>query len=131
MGLSRGHAAYRLAWENSFNERIPFIPLLRQDLTLASNGMSTWIAGEKQGLGIEERKINWRKFEVMGEVIVMIQNSQMSGYKFGPRDEEIVKLILETRVLEGSEVSFHFLLDYCLFCKPFRYCIAVQNYVDD
>lgn len=108
MGLSRGHAAYRLAWENSFNERIPFIPLLRQDLTLASNGMSTWIAGEKQGLGIEERKINWRKFEVMGEVIVMIQNSQMSGYKFGPRDEEIVKLILETRVLEGSEVGFSF-----------------------
>jgi RasGEF domain/RasGEF N-terminal motif len=97
MGLSRGHAAYRLAWENSFTERIPFIPLLRQDLTLASNGMSTWI--EKEG----EKRINWRKFEVMGEVIVMIQNSQLSGYKFQPKDEEIVKLILETKVLEGSE----------------------------
>jgi hypothetical protein len=109
MGLSRGHAAYRLAWENSFNERIPFIPLLRQDLTLASNGMNTWVVGgdkEKEAVVLADRKINWRKFEVMGEVIVMIQNSQMSGYKFSPRDEEVVKLILETRVLEGSEVCF-------------------------
>jgi hypothetical protein len=124
MGLSRGHAAYRLAWENSFNERIPFIPLLRQDLTLASNGMNTWVAGgekEKEAVGLGERKINWRKFEVMGEVIVMIQNSQMSGYKFSPRDEEVVKLILETRVLEGSEVCFPFsfaFLSLVLFRNP-------------
>ena len=124
MGLSRGHAAYRLAWENSFNERIPFIPLLRQDLTLASNGMNTWVGGgekEKEAVGLGERKINWRKFEVMGEVIVMIQNSQMSGYKFSPRDEEVVKLILETRVLEGSEVCFPFFLAFLslvLFRKP-------------
>lgn len=115
MGLSRGHAAYRLAWDNSFNERIPFVPLLRQDLTLASNGMNTWVVGgekEKEAVGLAERKINWRKFEVMGEVIVMIQNSQMSGYKFSPRDEEVVKLILETRVLEGSEVCVPFPLLY-------------------
>lgn len=100
MGLSRGHAAYRLAWENSFNERIPFIPLLRQDLTLASNGMNTWV--EKEGC---EKKINWRKFEVMGEVIVMIQNSQQSGFQFAAKDEDVVRLILETKVLEGSEDS--------------------------
>jgi len=97
MGISRSYAPYRMAWENSFTERIPFLPLLRQDLTMAATANQTFI-GEN---------VNWKKFEIMGEVMVGVQKSLEQPYGFGPRSlrsDEIVKLILETKVLEESEV---------------------------
>jgi hypothetical protein len=98
MGHSRSHAAYRMAWENSFNERIPFIPLLRQDLTMAATANQTLIGPN----------VNWKKFEIMGDAIVGVQRSMEQHYTFPPRSmrtEETVKLILESRILEESEVS--------------------------
>lgn len=98
MGISRSHAAYRMAWQNSFNERIPFLPLIRQDLTMAASANQTFIGAN----------INWKKFEIMGDVIVGIQKSFENPYSFPARShrtEEITKLILETKVLEESEVS--------------------------
>ena len=97
MGISRSHAAYRMAWDNSFNERIPFIPLLRQDLTMASSANQTFIGAN----------VNWKKFEIMGEAIVGVQRSLEQHYTFPHRtirSEETVKLILESRILEESEV---------------------------
>jgi hypothetical protein len=97
MGLSRSHAAYRMAWENSFAERIPFLPLVRQDLTMAATANPTFITSN----------INWKKFEIMGEVIVGIQKSLETPYSFPPRtvrSEDTVKLVLETKILEESEV---------------------------
>ncbi|KAK5446306.1 hypothetical protein LTS15_010002 [Exophiala xenobiotica] len=98
MGLSRSHAAYRMAWENSFAERIPFLPLVRQDLTMAATANPTFITSN----------INWKKFEIMGEVIVGIQKSLEHPYSFPPRtvrSEDTVKLVLETKILEESEDS--------------------------
>lgn len=98
MGHSRSHAAYRMAWENSFNERIPFIPLLRQDLTMAATANQTFIGSN----------VNWKKFEIMGEAIVGVQRSLEQHYTFPQRtmrSEETVRLILDSRILEESEVS--------------------------
>ncbi|KAJ6144297.1 hypothetical protein N7470_008192 [Penicillium chermesinum] len=69
MGTQRSHFAYRLAWENSFSERIPFLPLHRRDLVSAEEGNKTFIGENKS-------RINWKKFEVMGEVVLGIQRSQ-------------------------------------------------------
>lgn len=97
MGISRSHSAYRMAWDNSFTERIPFLPLVRQDLTMAASANQTFIGSN----------INWKKFEIMGDVIVGIQKSLEQPYSFGQRTsrtEEITRLILETKIVEESEV---------------------------
>jgi hypothetical protein len=97
MGLSRSYAAYRMAWDNSFSERIPFLPLVRQDLTMASSANPTFIG----------TNVNWRKFEIMGDVIVGVQRSLENPYSFPTRSnrtEEITRLVLETKIVEESEV---------------------------
>jgi hypothetical protein len=48
MGPQKSHSAYRLAWENSSGERIPYIPLHRRDLVSASEGNSTFIGDKKK-----------------------------------------------------------------------------------
>lgn len=98
MGHQKSHAAYRMAWDNSSSERIPFLPRLQEDLTKAASANATWIGN----------RINWAKFEVMGETIVSIQKSQDQPYNFPDRTargQDISKLILETKVLDGDEVS--------------------------
>ena len=98
MGHSRSHAAYRMAWENSFAERIPFLPLLRQDLTMAATANSTFISSN----------INWKKFEIMGEAIVGVLGSLEHPYSFGPRTstgDNVISLILQSKILEEAEVS--------------------------
>lgn len=111
MGISRSHAAYRMAWENSFNERIPFLPLLRQDLTMAATANQTFIGAN----------INWKKFAIMGEAIVGVQRSLEQHYTFPPRtmrSEETTKLILEARILEESEVSLLLFVSRSLLTQP-------------
>ena len=98
MGHSRSHAAYRMAWENSFAERIPFLPLLRQDLTMAATANPTFIGSN----------INWKKFQIMGEAMVGVQGSLEHPYQFTTRtstSDHVISLILQTKVLEESEVS--------------------------
>jgi hypothetical protein len=98
MGHSRSHSAYRMAWENSFTERIPFLPLLRQDLTMASTANQTFIGNN----------INWKKFEIMGESIVGVQGSLEHPYHFPTRtstSDHVISLLLNTKILEESEVS--------------------------
>lgn len=97
MGSAKSHFAYRLAWENSFAERIPFIPLHRRDLVAAEDGNRTLV-------GPGGDRINWKKFEVMGEVVVGIQKSQDRPYSFGHRNLEVAWMVLETKILEGDEV---------------------------
>lgn len=99
MSLQKSHAAYRMAWENSFSERIPLLPRIQEDLTKAANANTTMI-GEN---------INWAKFEVLGETVVSIQQSQEQPYQFPgrtTRSREITKMLLETKILQGTEVSF-------------------------
>lgn len=98
MGHQKSHAAYRMAWENSSGERIPFLPRVQEDLIKAATANPTFVGGQ----------IKWSKFEVMGETLVGIQKSQDQSYVFPDRTArslDIEKLILETKILESGEVS--------------------------
>ena len=97
MGTQKSHAAYRLAWENSFSERIPYLALLRRDLIAAEDGNMSFI-------GPEGRLINWKKFEIMGQIIIGIQKSQDRPFYFPVKNEDVMKLVLETKILEGDMV---------------------------
>ncbi|KAK2791181.1 hypothetical protein FQN51_002256 [Onygenales sp. PD_10] len=90
MGTQKSHFAYRLAWENSFAEKIPFLPLHRRDLVSAEEGNKTFI-------GPNNDRINWRKFEIMGEVVLGIHNSQRTPFPCYPKNEDVRRLILETK----------------------------------
>jgi hypothetical protein len=97
MSTQKSHAAYRLAWENSFSERIPYLALLRRDLIAAEDGNMSFI-------GPEGSLINWKKFEIMGQIIIGIQKSQDRPFYFPVKNEDVMKLVLETKILEGDMV---------------------------
>ncbi|KAL6234123.1 hypothetical protein BDW75DRAFT_231423 [Aspergillus navahoensis] len=96
MGTQKSHFAYRLAWDNSFSERIPFLPLHRRDLVSAEEGNKTFI-------GDSRNRINWKKFEVMGEVVLGIQRSQKTPYPHLHRYDEVSRLILDTKLSGDDE----------------------------
>ncbi|KAI2944106.1 hypothetical protein CBS63078_108 [Aspergillus niger] len=96
MGTQKSHFAYRLAWDNSFAERIPFLPLHRRDLVSAEEGNKTFVGDNKN-------RINWRKFEVMGEVVLGIQRSQKTPYPHMPKYEEVERLVLEIKLSGDDE----------------------------
>lgn len=96
MGTQKGHFAYRLAWENSFGERIPFLPLHRRDLVSAEEGNKTY-------LGDNGDRINWRKFDIMGEVVLGIQRSQRTPYPMIQRNEDVARLVLDTKPMRDEE----------------------------
>ncbi|KAI0459009.1 RAP guanine nucleotide exchange factor 4 [Xylaria acuta] len=88
MGTQKGYFAYRLAWENSPLPRIPFIPLHRRDLVSAEEGSITFV-------GPQGDRLNWKKFEVLGEVILPIMKSQSTPYPNLSRHDEARELILD------------------------------------
>lgn len=100
MGTQKSHFAYRLAWENSFGERIPFLPLHRRDLVSAEEGNKTFVGENKS-------RINWKKFEIMGEVILGIQRSQKTPHSYVAKNEEVMRLLLDTKLSNDEEVSLH------------------------
>lgn len=106
MGTQRSHGAYRLAWENSFSERIPFLPLHRRDLVSAEEGNKTFVGENKS-------RINWKKFEVMGEVILGIQRSQRTPHPQAHKYEDVERLILDTKLSGDEEVS-----RLCILFRP-------------
>lgn len=99
MGSQKSHSAYRLAWTNTPTQRIPFLPLHLRDLVLAEQGNRTYVSGA------EGERINWKKFEIMGEVIIGIQKSQEIPYPTINRNEEMQRLILDGRFCEDEDVS--------------------------
>ena len=107
MGSQKSHSAYRLAWANTPTQRIPFLPLHLRDLVLAEQGNRTYVAGA------EGERINWKKFEIMGEVIVGIQKSQEVPYPTMNKSEEVQRLILDGRFCEDEDVSLVILLSFC------------------
>ncbi|KAI9826165.1 MAG: hypothetical protein M1819_007421 [Sarea resinae] len=96
MGTQRSHFAYRLAWENSSTERIPFLPLHRRDLVSAEHGNRTFV-------GEGGKRINWKKFEVMGEVVIEMQRSQATPYPNITRNEEVRGLILDGKFSKDDD----------------------------
>jgi hypothetical protein len=99
MGSQKSHFAYRLAWENSPLPRIPFIPLHRRDLVSAEEGSRTFV-------GQNGERINWKKFEVLSEVILPIMKSQVMPYPNLSKHEESRGMILDCLMPVDDEVSF-------------------------
>lgn len=112
MGSQKSHSAYRLAWTNTSTQRIPFLPLHLRDLVLAEQGNRTYVAGA------ESERINWKKFEIMGEVIIGIRKSQDIPYPTINKHEEVLRLVLDGRFCEDEDVclviSAVLLLSRCL-----------------
>ena len=102
MSHTRSFSAYRLAWDNSSAERIPYIPLHRRDLVTAEEGNRTFIGDERTG------RINWKKFEVMGEVIVGLQKAQGLPYRGlgnGRMGEQARELVMDVKLVKDDDVS--------------------------
>lgn len=99
MSTQKSHFAYRLAWENSPLPRIPFIPLHRRDLVSAEEGSRTFV-------GPNGDRINWKKFEVLAEVVLPIMKSQMTPYVNLVRRDIAKELILDCRMPTDDEVCF-------------------------
>ncbi|OWO97491.1 ras guanyl-nucleotide exchange factor RasGEF [Marssonina coronariae] len=98
MGTHKSHFAYRLAWENSPLPRIPFIPLHRRDLVSAEEGSQTFV-------GANGRRINWKKFEILSEVILPVLKSQTVPYPNLSTHESARELILNCRMpIDDEEV---------------------------
>lgn len=98
MGTQKSHFAYRLAWENSPLPRIPFIPLHRRDLISAEEGSKTLV-------GPDEDRINWKKFEILGEVLLPIMKSQGVPYRRLRKHDMARELILDFKMPTDEEVG--------------------------
>ena len=122
MGTQRSHFAYRLAWDNTSSQRIPFLPIHRRDLVSAEEGNRTFI-------GEHGDRINWKKFEIMGEVIVGIQKSQGNPYPVIHRNEDVQRLILLGKVCSDDDVRLFPL--WLVACKPlnlfYEYSASIFN----
>jgi hypothetical protein len=111
MSPQKSYAAYRLAWENTSGERIPYLPLHKRDLVSASEGNRTFIGEELkrkedlQGETDPEVRINWKKFEIMGEVIISVQRAQGVPYEPFKVNDEIRSLVCETSLQRDEDVS--------------------------
>lgn len=110
MGTQKSHFAYRLAWENSPLPRIPFIPLHRRDLVSAEEGSKTFV-------GPNGDRINWKKFEVLGEALLPIMKSQGTSYPNLVKHDAARQMILGCRMPTDDEVSIsqvHYLVPEAL-----------------
>lgn len=96
MGVQRSHSAYRLAWKNSTSSRIPFLPLHRRDLVSAEEGSRTF-------LDEEEIYINWKKFEILSEIILPLMKSQMLPYSNLIKSKGTRELILDCKIINDDE----------------------------
>jgi hypothetical protein len=113
MSQAKSYGAYRLAWENTSGERIPYLPLHKRDLVSAAEGNRTFVGVEDKGK--EERwvqggadpglRINWKKFEIMGEVIVSMQRAQGVPYPMFKSNEDIRSLVTDTEIRKDDDVS--------------------------
>ncbi|RFU75676.1 aimless alea [Trichoderma arundinaceum] len=104
MGTQKSHFAYRLAWENSPLPRIPFIPLHRRDLVSAEEGSKTFV-------GPSSDRINWKKFEVLGEVLLPLMKSQGTPYPNLSKNDNVRELILGCHMTTDEEEIYQRSLD--------------------
>ena len=102
MGTQKSHFEYRLSCENPSTARIPFLPLHRRDLVITEEANATFIAGSDGEL------INWKKFEIMGQVIIDIRKSQQLPYPSLKRHEEVQRLVLDGTFPKDDDVSCSF-----------------------
>jgi len=132
MGSAKSHFAYRLAWENTPGERIPYLPLHRRDLVSASEANRTFVGAESDGEvrrrwveGAADGKarwgdvrVNWRKFEILGEGVWGVQRAQGVPYGRFTVNEEVKSLVVDTEIVRDDDVSAEVLsvLSFVFFC---------------
>jgi hypothetical protein len=54
---------------------------------------------------VGKERINWRKFEIMGDVVVGIQRAQGTPYPAWQKCEEVRSLILDVKISKDDDVS--------------------------
>jgi hypothetical protein len=108
MGTHMSHAKYRLAWENTSTQRVPFLPLHRRDLVSAEEGNRTFLQ--------DGEKINWNKFQVMGDVLMIIDKSQATPYHDLVRNQLVEKLIRDAVSSMNDDVCFSGLCTCAFIC---------------
>ncbi|KAI5295459.1 hypothetical protein KEM52_001307 [Ascosphaera acerosa] len=69
MSTSRSYSTYRLAFQNTYAQKIAFLPTHLSDLFRADQGNPTFVDAEKT-------LINWKKFDLLGGMILEVQQSQ-------------------------------------------------------
>jgi RasGEF domain/RasGEF N-terminal motif len=111
MSSQRSHAAYRLAWENTSAERIPYLPLHRRDLVAAAEGNKTFLddldarGGEIRNGETKGRRINWKKFEIIGDVVIEMQKARDVPYPTLVRSDEIKSLVVDMEIERDEDVG--------------------------
>ncbi|KAL8967290.1 MAG: hypothetical protein Q9197_005508 [Variospora fuerteventurae] len=96
MGTQKSHFPYRLAWSNTSTERIPFLPLHCRDLASAEEGNPTFLGGDIN-------RINWKKFEILGEIILNIQQSQSIPYSSIICNESVERLLQDVKITKDED----------------------------
>jgi hypothetical protein len=115
MSSQRSHASYRLAWENTRGERIPYFPLHRRDLVAAAEGNKTFIDELDARDGVTKgRRINWKKFEIMGDVVIEIQKARDVAYPTLVRSDEIKSLVVDMEIERDEDVCFCYLFTFII-----------------
>lgn len=108
MSSQRSYFGYRLAWDNSPGEKIPYLPVIRRDLLGAETGSKTFLDGDNQGEAFGPGKpgrLNWRKFEVMGDIVAGMQRAQSVPFQKLQKNEEVRSLVVDTRISRDEDVS--------------------------
>lgn len=102
MSAQRGHASYRLAWENTTGPRIPFLPLHRRDLVMAEEGNKTWVTVDESE-DAQDRRINWNKFHVLGGMLWDLHEAQSMPYDCCTVNEQIRSLVLDGSIVKDDD----------------------------
>ena len=105
MSTHKGHFAYRLAWENTQSERVPFFALHRRDLVLASEGNKP-VAEKGTENDPETRMINLKSVEIIGEILCGIHKAQTTPYNEFKANEEVESLILDISLIKDEDELF-------------------------
>jgi hypothetical protein len=72
----------------------------------AGGGVPAVAAGVAVTTAAARPRINWKKFEIMGEVIVSLHQSQAAPYPDLERKLDVQRLVLDCEVIKDEDVSF-------------------------
>ncbi|KAI5290290.1 hypothetical protein KEM55_008623, partial [Ascosphaera atra] len=75
VGRAKSFSAYRLAFQNTYAQKIALLPVHISDIVRTEAGNPTFV-------GKNRDRINWKKFELMGDMIMEVQQSQENPSSF-------------------------------------------------
>ncbi|KAF5015610.1 hypothetical protein F66182_13000, partial [Fusarium sp. NRRL 66182] len=60
--------------------------------------------GNKTFDGDHKDRINWKKFEIMDDVVLAIQRSQRTPYPYIQKNEEVQRMVLDAKMFDEEEL---------------------------